>query len=58
VVAAQAADMASEGLQVAGSPGLGTGPRESRWTGMPFVVFPGNVGEAEQVAEIIRTLSA
>ena len=29
---------------------------ESRWPGLAYVVFPGNVGEAETVAEIVKML--
>jgi uncharacterized protein YgbK (DUF1537 family) len=31
---------------------------ESRWPGKPLVVFPGNVGDEETVADIVRQLSA
>jgi len=58
-------DLATEGMGVAaarvlgqvlpGVPAWKLGP-ESRWPGMPFVVFPGNVGDENSVAEIVRML--
>ena len=30
--------------------------KESRWPGLPYIVFPGNVGKAETVAEIVNML--
>jgi hypothetical protein len=32
-----------------------TGP-ESRYPGMPYIVFPGNVGSATALAEIVNQL--
>jgi uncharacterized protein YgbK (DUF1537 family) len=31
-------------------------PRESRYPGIPYVIFPGNVGTAETLADVIRLL--
>lgn len=30
---------------------------QSRWPGMPYIVFPGNVGEESSVADIVKLLS-
>lgn len=62
-----ASDLATDGLNVSAarvngqiSPGvpvwtLGPG---SRWPGMPYIVFPGNVGEDDTVADLVRLLRA
>jgi uncharacterized protein YgbK (DUF1537 family) len=31
--------------------------QESRWPGVPYVVFPGNVGDEDSLADVIRLLS-
>ena len=60
-----ASDIATAGLGVRRAMVLGQilpgvpvwrlGP-ESRYPGMPYIVFPGNVGGPEAVAEVVRTL--
>ena len=62
-----ASDTATEGLRVKRAKVLGqaipgipvwrTG-KESRWPGLVYVVFPGNVGGTEALAEMIRILRA
>ena len=58
-------DVATQGLRIKRAEVLGqalpgipiwrTG-RESRWPGMTYVVFPGNVGGPDALAEMIRAL--
>jgi uncharacterized protein YgbK (DUF1537 family) len=58
-------EVATKGLNIRAARVLGqvfpgvpvwqTGP-ESRWSGLSYVVFPGNVGEEDTVAEIVRML--
>ena len=60
-----ASDVATDGLGVRAARILGQvlpgvpvwrlGPA-SRWPGMPYVVFPGNVGDDGAVAKVIRLL--
>lgn len=58
-------DLATEGMDVRAARVLGQiqpgvpvwelGP-SSRWPGMPYIIFPGNVGEEGTVADIVRML--
>lgn len=60
-------DVATQGLQIArarvmgqilpGVPVWQAGPG-SRWPGMVYVVFPGNVGGPQAIADVVRMLSA
>jgi uncharacterized protein YgbK (DUF1537 family) len=60
-----ASDLATRGMDVRaarvlgqilpGVPAWQLGPH-SRWPGMPYVVFPGNVGQEDSVAHIVRML--
>jgi uncharacterized protein YgbK (DUF1537 family) len=43
------------GQLMAGVPAWRLGD-ESRWPGLPFVIFPGNVGGPESLAEALRLL--
>jgi len=58
-------DVATKGLNICAARVLGqvypgvpvwTMGQESRWPGLSYVVFPGNVGEEDTVAEIVRML--
>jgi uncharacterized protein YgbK (DUF1537 family) len=38
-----------------GVPVWRSGP-ESRWPGLPYVIFPGNVGDSETLARVVASL--
>jgi len=58
-------DIATDGMDVVSSRVLGQVlpgvpvwrlGHQSRWPGLPFIVFPGNVGEVDSVTSIVKTL--